>query len=182
MMSKYQDSNNIFSFEKDFMVYLHKEFKLNVKDLVILEYLARVNDLGVEDQILFDADELTELLPILHLNKQSAIRRIKKIADKTAAFYMSNFNDQEAKKILCSINRGVASDNGIKTCEWCKIKTFLLEKHHFPIRKKDGGDDIINICPNCHRSFHYLTDYKNFIIKVKDKNFFTQVRNNVRYR
>ena len=41
-------------------------------------------------------------------------------------------------------------------CEWCKKESYILQKHHFPIPQKDGGKDIVNICPNCHYTFHKL--------------------------
>jgi len=42
-------------------------------------------------------------------------------------------------------------------CEWCSIKTVILEEHHYPKTKEEGGTEIVNICPNCHREYHFLT-------------------------
>lgn len=44
--------------------------------------------------------------------------------------------------------------NGEKTCEWCGCKTTVLHKHHYPIPKRQGGKEIVNICSNCHHEFH----------------------------
>ena len=52
---------------------------------------------------------------------------------------------------------------GNKQCEWCGINTMVLHKHHYPIPKKLGGIDIVNICPNCHHEFHYC-DYEILIL------------------
>lgn len=41
-------------------------------------------------------------------------------------------------------------------CEWCGEESFLLHKHHFPVPRKDGGTEIVNICPNCHSTFHMV--------------------------
>lgn len=41
-------------------------------------------------------------------------------------------------------------------CEWCGEKCYILQEHHFPISAKDGGKEIVKICPNCHYTFHKL--------------------------
>lgn len=41
-------------------------------------------------------------------------------------------------------------------CEWCGAKTLVLHKHHYPIRRSQGGVDTASICPNCHAEFHIL--------------------------
>lgn len=43
---------------------------------------------------------------------------------------------------------------GNKTCDWCGCKTTILHKHHYPVPKRLGGKDIVNICSNCHNEFH----------------------------
>lgn len=54
---------------------------------------------------------------------------------------------------------------GEKTCEWCGIKTYIIHEHHYPIPKKDGGEETVDICPNCHSAFHYFPD----LIKIVDE-------------
>lgn len=39
-------------------------------------------------------------------------------------------------------------------CEWCGKESNVLQKHHFPILAKYGGKDTVNICPNCHYTYH----------------------------
>ena len=41
-------------------------------------------------------------------------------------------------------------------CTWCNAETLTLNEHHYPIPKASGGEDIVNICPNCHCEFHSL--------------------------
>lgn len=43
---------------------------------------------------------------------------------------------------------------GDKVCEWCGCKTTVLHKHHYPVPKRMGGKDTVNICSNCHHEFH----------------------------
>lgn len=45
------------------------------------------------------------------------------------------------------------SHRGIK-CEWCGRESNVIQKHHFPILAKNGGKDTVNICPNCHYTYH----------------------------
>lgn len=45
-------------------------------------------------------------------------------------------------------------------CEWCKTKTKAIQEHHYPIRRCDGGKDVVLICPNCHYEFHKLENMK----------------------
>jgi hypothetical protein len=40
------------------------------------------------------------------------------------------------------------------SCEWCGTRTCAIVEHHFPIPKKDGGTEVVKICPNCHMEFH----------------------------
>ena len=56
---------------------------------------------------------------------------------------------------------------GNNQCEWCGIKTTILHKHHYPIQKKDGGINVVNICPNCHHEFHYC-DFEIIIVRKQD--------------
>ena len=44
--------------------------------------------------------------------------------------------------------------NGNKTCAWCGCKTSVLHKHHYPVPKRLGGTEIVEICSNCHHEFH----------------------------
>lgn len=43
-----------------------------------------------------------------------------------------------------------------KKCDWCGNECYILQKHHYPILAKDGGKEIVNICPNCHYTYHSL--------------------------
>jgi hypothetical protein len=56
----------------------------------------------------------------------------------------------------------IISGISIYICAWCISQTLNLVRHHYPIRKKDGGDEIVKICANCHEEFHYLCDHVKF--------------------
>ena len=53
------------------------------------------------------------------------------------------------------IKEDIVNDSGEKkACEWCGCKTTILHKHHYPIPKRLGGKEVVNICPTCHYEFH----------------------------
>lgn len=51
--------------------------------------------------------------------------------------------------------------DGEKTCAWCGCKTTILHRHHYPIPKRMGGTETVDICSNCHGEFHLLEGQKN---------------------
>lgn len=60
----------------------------------------------------------------------------------------------------------IASKNkGDKTCEWCGCKTTILHAHHYPIPRRLGGTETVNICPNCHYEFHDLENGRYEVIE-----------------
>lgn len=54
-------------------------------------------------------------------------------------------------------NKFEANESGI--CEWCGKQSTALQKHHYPIPKREGGTDVVNICYECHHGFHQ-TEYE----------------------
>ncbi len=32
----------------------------------------------------------------------------------------------------------------------------ILDTHHYPISKSEGGEKTVRICPNCYQEFHQL--------------------------
>lgn len=87
-------------------------------------------------------------------------------------FYL---NEDEIKKIICSKNPQNISDIkdvNLKICFWCKCTTYILSKHHYPIRKKDNGQETIDICCNCHMEFHHLVDHAFYRLKKEDEENF----------
>lgn len=71
----------------------------------------------------------------------------------------SEWTDSEALGFIRSKTKQNIIGWGYK-CEWCNGKTLKLHEHHFPIKKCNGGDRTVKICPNCHYEFHYLTENK----------------------
>ena len=46
-----------------------------------------------------------------------------------------------------------------KRCDWCKSSSIVLEGHHYPIPRSEGGTKTVSICPGCHAEFHALTGH-----------------------
>ena len=88
------------------------------------------------------------------LSKSTIKRALKSLHD--TGFLTNSLNDSEMKKNIVLENKR----NPKYVCEWCGCKCNLLNKHHFPIPKSQGGTETVNICPNCHYEFHALSDYK----------------------
>lgn len=87
------------------------------------------------------------LRTLTDLEKDGYIKTSKKISDYEAFNILKN--GKELHK---------------KGCLFCGYNKCFLDEHHYPIRAKDNGSETISICSNCHREFHYITDYsKNYI-------------------
>ncbi|MGE4510066.1 MAG: hypothetical protein AB7D43_03085 [Sulfurimonadaceae bacterium] len=92
-----------------------------------------------QDLILHTCLTLTEL--------ESAMSKIEMLTIKTS------MDDQKVFNLLNKKN----SQDG---CLFCGYSKTFLDKHHYPVRQKDGGIETIRLCPNCHREFHMFADYK----------------------
>ena len=74
------------------------------------------------------------------------------------------YTEDEALNILQSKTPQIM-ENGDKECQWCKCSTFVLNEHHYPIKKSKGGQKTVSICASCHYEFHYLIDTFKFRLK-----------------
>ena len=76
-------------------------------------------------------------------NRQQINNELSEIAER--------FNEIKSRVISESI---VMPDRGDERCEWCGNMVINLEKHHFPIPKRSGGNEVVHICHDCHKKFH----------------------------
>lgn len=53
---------------------------------------------------------------------------------------------------------------GSQKCSWCMVSTYILESHHYPISKAEGGVKTVSICSNCHSEYHAMNDYHSYKI------------------
>lgn len=69
----------------------------------------------------------------------------------------SRVSDEETAD-LCRLKQPAIFSAGHLCCKWCKSKTVILNKHHYPVRRRDKGVDTVSICASCHSEFHYLSE------------------------
>lgn len=82
------------------------------------------------------------------------------------------------EKIISSLKTKtqISFDNPIyrtNSCAWCESQAYILHKHHYPIPRSLGGEEVIEICPNCHCEYHFLMDNTFYIFndEVLDDTF-----------
>ena len=121
--------------------------KTNSGDLIISLELLRNKELTTNDII------KTDIL-MKELSKYQ-LRKVKQKLLKLGYIKKSNSSKKELKEKTIKL-----SHKG-KKCEWCKKECFVLQKHHYPISHKDKGEKIVNICPNCHYTYHKLLENNN---------------------
>lgn len=99
----------------------------------------------------------------LECSQTSISRLIKQLANRG---YVSIKTENNIVEQLISKNlNGFGFGNSV--CDWCGIKTSVCHKHHYPIQKKDGGKETVNICPNCHNEYHY--GYLTIFLNMNEK-------------
>ena len=121
-----------------------------------------INEFGFDEMIVEN-----QLLKHLFLGEvigfRSAKRKIKQMAEDDI-FNYSLATPKERKEIVVR-NKNVKGEGaGFKTCSWCGCHTTTLHSHHYPIQKKDGGEETVDICGNCHHEYHSI----KFKIKAND--------------
>lgn len=101
------------------------------------------------------------------VNKPKTIA--KYITELMSEGYIVNYelSPKNKYKIVCDKTPSI-SNAGSDKCEWCGSITLVLNEHHYPVPKKDGGVDIVKICPNCHYEYHSL----KYVLKLSDEILF----------
>jgi hypothetical protein len=123
---------------------LAEELKLKPNELIVYMYLCRCNNSN-DFIIIFPSQK--KISEKTGMSKISVIRSLKVLISKNL---ITELTDLEKSNIICK-SRIFDLD---ADCEWCFKKTDYLHKHHYPIKKSDGGIDTVNICSECHSKFH----------------------------
>jgi len=106
------------------------------------------------------------------IEKKSITTKLKKLINNKYVISIT-IKATDKEKILKSKNLN-GHGIGDKCCSWCKMKTTMLHEHHFPIPKKDGGTELVSICPNCHCEFHGMTNYYN-VVQLHNRRKYTSL-------
>lgn len=83
---------------------------------------------------------------------------IQKYLDKLEKIGLITAHFMEPEEIVDLLKEKNLSGKGVGqlVCDWCGYNALSLDAHHYPEHKKNGGQDTVNICSNCHREYHYL--------------------------
>lgn len=98
--------------------------------------------------------EKTDFYMLKTLNKVQ-LKRIKNKLCKLLYIEQIKLQEEIKKMTIKLSHKG-------KKCEWCGKESYILQEHHYPIQRKDGGKEIVNICPNCHYTYHSIMDNKQY--------------------
>lgn len=95
------------------------------------------------DKNIDDTDRVARL-------KYNKLVKIKKRLYKLKYLNIKRMTPNEIKEKTIRL-----SHKGLK-CEWCKKESYILHKHHYPLSAREGGKEVVNICPNCHYTYHSI--------------------------
>ena len=133
------------------------------------EYLKRMCltipkfDTGKARNVFF-SDKSERVVTAMKLSRNSSDRTVDRILIGLVEAELLDQHKLSVYEIqgIISAKRPQSSSNPIfdKVCSWCGSNTSILHGHHFPIPQRDGGQKIVNICPNCHYEFHTLENSK----------------------
>lgn len=156
-----------------------KQFNLNITETAILCYIAFLYQKYQKDILFINADFIIQKLPLLNITSQDTVNKIlTNLANITKSFERG-IDDIDAvafiKKHFQVTHNRTEHLFLYKYCSWCNVEVLTFDKHHYPIRRRDNGKEVINICKNCHQLFHDITD-NHRVIKVIDKNFFNNIK------
>lgn len=118
----------------------------------------------IEDQPLLRVEDVSDLMYNLY-KKDSIKSRLNKLVED-GLVKLKTFDSSYAAN-LCSQKSPYDLPFGDKICKWCRSITVILHYHHYPIKKSEGGTEIIGVCPSCHYEHHHLTD--NSFYEPSDK-------------
>ena len=97
---------------------------------------------------------IDEIIEVSRFNFSQIKRYLDELQNNNFINYKNiKYSDEEAFKLL-------NKKNSKRGCLFCGYDKYVLDQHHYPIRRKDSGTETITLCPNCHRAFHCLTSDK----------------------
>ncbi len=138
-----------------------------------MESLTSSKDAISIDRVFATKHGLTNAI-VFEAVKMTGNASVKQIG-KTLPFYASNTISRSIKYLTDSgiIHNGAGDWQEVKQkllnneyekkleCEWCGEMVIVLQEHHYPIPKEQGGTETVNICPNCHYGFHAIVNSYN---------------------
>jgi hypothetical protein len=110
----------------------------------------------------------SELADICNMSLTKAKEAIAGLIQKGVILVSERMSSLEAKETIVSNSSGGYKSKLSKfKCVWCLSDSFQLDAHHYPVRRCEGGIEVVHICKDCHALFHTLTDSPRFQITDK---------------
>lgn len=138
-----------------------KEYSVEEREKDNENYYVRADLLGkcsheaIVLQSILDSDGVMsnkELAAILGVSEASVAKYLKELRDLRVI--KTNLSQEDILKELQKQTKPYV-------CDWCNMNVNLLEDHHYPIPARQGGKNLVSVCPNCHKMFHKLETYYN---------------------
>lgn len=75
---------------------------------------------------------------------------------------------EDARDITVKL-RGSSTSKGYLQCSWCNARCYALQAHHFPVPLRDAGELTVDICRDCHVTYHHVKDYRLHALTQKTR-------------
>ena len=85
---------------------------------------------------------------------------LKKIKSNLNNLHLIDLNHNKFSDVKEAKDFTINNSHSGKVCEWCGKESYVLQKHHYPVPYHLGGKDTVNICPNCHYTYHAVMEDK----------------------
>ena len=126
----------------DFKFYTRIACKVGTKGAVVYQAICDLQENNIEAT----TQNIHDYIGFL----SSKIIQNNLIKLKKANLISNNMETEEIKNMV------ISGEYKNKKCEWCGDYSMVLNEHHYPIPRSEGGTETVSICPNCHYGFHYL--------------------------
>ena len=143
------------------------KYNLNTTDIMLLDYLKHFCSIR-EGLAVIGYDNAVADLPLLYKQPRTLSRNLSKLENMGLIRLVGHNHDLvEYIKSKAKKRKSIFESAGLE-CEWCGDKVMILESHHYPIQRVDGGTETVNICPTCHSMYHNLRTYELNMNVIKD--------------
>lgn len=135
---------------------------LSPTSIILLHELSTIVDRNGE--CLIDYCKLSENL---NRTKKSILDYLKELQNNNYIIIKTLEKDYIVSLLKNKKMQGLGHGNLV--CCWCGVNTTTMHSHHYPVSKKDGGKETIEICPNCHHEFHFDNNLNKVILNFGSK-------------
>lgn len=148
--------------------------QLGVKGVFVIGSLTPFWALGVRP--VFTLREIDEYMPGEAVGRRTLKMMSMAINDTEIPCRLRALNNDSKRDFL----RDEALNNngpGAITCEICHRMVGVVNEHHHPVTRKNGGQNTIQVCPTCHAYMHtdlYLIEVKSSVWDSEEAQEYTR--------